>query len=304
MVHCSIYFFFFFYQFFSKKKKDLIILNTRRNHPTILTENDIELQQQQQNQLLGEMIEGNSQNRRMKSSIVLGEENEPDVIYSSTLLEEPLRLGIMSSLRSKRKLRLFTLLRHPIQQSYSLFQYVITATWEPSYFPDLSGMTLKEVLQHPSILGDNFVTRTLTNTPLDHPLTEQKYHMAEEILRTKFLIGFVEELPESWFRIQNAFQWENIAGAQECADNILWRNHVQHQQQQQQYRHEFVLSPQSEEWSLLERINEYDLRLYNAARTIFEEQTHLFYTPEEIIFPSPWDVASSKGMTWLQYWTS
>ena len=38
--------------------------------------------------------------------------------------------------------------------------------------------------------------------------------------------------------------------------------------------------------------------------TIFEEQTHLFYTPEEIIFPSPWDVASSKGMTWLQYWTS
>lgn len=219
---------------------------------------------------------------------LLQSDEYPDIIYSSSLYSNTLDLALDSASSTGRNLRLFTLIRHPIERSNSLFNYMISATWEPAYFPALAGMSLLEVVES-NLLGDNFLTRSLTNT-LDSsiPLSDEHLLLAEEVIRTKFLVGLVDEMDETWFRIRNAFGWSNRGGATECAENIIWRNNVQMNktppgsvQVGAWQTSSNKIEPNSSEWNILSRINEYDLRLYAKIRDIFAEQTDLFYSEEE-----------------------
>ena len=157
-------------------------------------------------------------------------------------------------------------------------------------------MSLEEVVDLGTVLQDNWITRTLADVAVAMEVRDEHVDKAAQVLRDKFLVCLVEEMEESWFRIRNAFGWDGSGGARECADNGIWRNYVEGHDYDNPYhdgdggdddyhkgnqRRREVL-PGSLEWNILEKINRYDLVLYERAKRIFREQDALFYTPVEM----------------------
>lgn len=159
--------------------------------------------------------------------------------------------------------RMFTMIRHPIDRVVSMFYYLQTATWESTFDPTLSKMTIEEYAKSGRV-EENWMTRFLVNKKSD-PLGPDDVILAREILRRKFLIGLLSRPVESMKRFQDYFGWTiNTPEQTQCVGNLL-RDGVN--------KHEHPpIERGGEAWNQLLKNNKYDLELYMYSVQLFEEQ--------------------------------
>ena len=167
--------------------------------------------------------------------------------------------------------RFFTVLREPVDRMVSLYYYRRMATWEPNYDEKIKDMPIEEFV---TTSGENWMVRTLTGF-MSGQLELAHLNAAKEILRTKFLIGLVEEKTESFRRFEEFFGWRFPSPvAQTCKNNMIyfeWHSRNPH-------------PPLEEDDPLVTKIrdlNKFDAALYEYARQLFQEQEALFWDARE-----------------------
>lgn len=166
--------------------------------------------------------------------------------------------------------RLFTLFRHPIHRAVSLFYYTQDMVWRRGNVKDLMDITIEEYFKG-GMGENNWMTRFLANAR-NKVLTEDDLDVAKEVLRRKCLVGLLSQKGESMSRFLKYFKWDkHVKGEkeQECLDKNLdygWP---------QKHRHQEV-EEGSEVWNLVVQMNTFDLQLYEYAKELFKEQSHLF----------------------------
>lgn len=185
------------------------------------------------------------------------------------LVVSPLPHDVTSKLFLKQhKGRCFTIFRDPIDRVVSLFYYLQNASHEPTYNPALREMTLDEYVTS-NLAETNFVSRTLIDK-MEAPLAEEDFLMAKEVLRTKCLVGLLDDLEESVRRFDLYFGFGQSAQPDPiCIMKYLKAGSNRHS-------HPSVPPPDSPTYQVLQRSNHMDVRLYQYARELFVDQAHIF----------------------------
>uniref|UniRef100_A0A7S2E7J6 Sulfotransferase domain-containing protein n=1 Tax=Ditylum brightwellii TaxID=49249 RepID=A0A7S2E7J6_9STRA len=189
--------------------------------------------------------------------------------------------------------QLFTIMRHPIHTSVSLFYYLSYAKWEQFYNPEFGNMTLYEYASssgsnsdgHAAMI-DNWLVRYLSHEERGE-ISIWHLNFAKEMLETKFVIGLFDHLEESIFRFQYYFGWNHDnhnssssgggnhtamtkAKKTQCVCNSMKRHFNQHE-------HAEIVEG-SDEWNLLLEKNKYDMELYEFAIDLYERQGNTIFT--------------------------
>jgi hypothetical protein len=154
-----------------------------------------------------------------------------DVIFTPLLLESAESLFVnngnsknnddsaTSTGTSSRKGRMFALFRHPVQRVTSIFYYLQSATWEPTYNPEYAQWTLFDYANSP-YCESNWMVRSLVRK-MTGPLNPEDVLIAQEILRRKCLVGLMEDMEESIRRFHSLYfrprYFENNANEEENA---------------------------------------------------------------------------------------
>ena len=170
--------------------------------------------------------------------------------------------------------RLFTVFRHPIERAVSMFNYLPVATWEKSYRPEMKNWTLEQYATS-NVVENNWLTRFLSGKPAG-VLTDQDLEAAKEVLANKFIIGLMDQMPESMERFEKFFQFKYRVqpGAQErCRQNYVTNGANVNVQKKKEKK---KLAPGDKDWKLLAKQNQYDLQVYEYARQLFGEQESMF----------------------------
>ena len=166
---------------------------------------------------------------------------------------------------SHHKGRLFALFRNPVDRVVSLYYFLRMPDQEAIVGLNVRDMSLE---QFATDISENWMVRSLTNT-MTGPLTEEHLMIAKEILRTKFLIGLLDEKTESLRRIESYFGWKLPSRvSQTCKNNMFYF------EPQSKNVHE-RLDPQSKEYALLAQRNQFDMDLYEYAVDLFDTQKTL-----------------------------
>jgi hypothetical protein len=155
--------------------------------------------------------------------------------------------------------RMLTIFRHPVERAVSMFYF-----WRER--PEYTGESNLELFAKSSMVENNWMTRFLSNK-MAGELTLEDEAIAKEILRTKALIGLLERKHESLRRFRLYFGWNVVD--EECDEKLLnwgWSGN----------NHYSSVQEGSEVWSLLMEQNTFDMRLYDYAKILFEEQARLF----------------------------
>uniref|UniRef100_A0A7S2E747 Sulfotransferase domain-containing protein n=1 Tax=Trieres chinensis TaxID=1514140 RepID=A0A7S2E747_TRICV len=175
--------------------------------------------------------------------------------------------------------RMFALLRHPVERAVSMYYYRQYATWEPTYEPCLSEMTVLEYARNPRFVEGNWMVRTLTDKMVGE-VTREDLEAAKEILRRKCLVGIVDgssegggRMAESVRRFDAYFGFSAGPGEKKvCTDNLLHDRGV-HGEGRGSNKHSHPhYGPESPEWKALAKAHELDMELYQYAEGLFEVQ--------------------------------
>ena len=164
--------------------------------------------------------------------------------------------------------RMFTTIRHPIERAVSMFHYLSVADWEPTYDPDLAFVNV-EMYARSDRVENNWMVRFLTGE-LTGDLTERHLDVAKELLRSYCVVGLMEEKAESLRRFESylGFAYRGPEG-RDCRDKFL------HWDYGNKHEHPTV-EEGSTAWNLLYHKNELDMKLYEYALEVFQEQGQLF----------------------------
>jgi len=163
----------------------------------------------------------------------------------------------------ERKGRLFTVMRHPVRTSESLFYYLGYATWERFYKKEYANMTIEEYATSPMLM-DNWMTRYLTREETG-TLTEKHVELATQILAQKCVVGLINELDETIMRLQHYFGWKVSKEAPNCLNYYL------HEHKMNVHKHKQVKEG-SHDWNVLAERSRFDIQVYENALSIFKEQ--------------------------------
>jgi hypothetical protein len=184
------------------------------------------------------------------------------------LVVSPLPHDVTSKLfRNEQRGRCFTIFRDPLERVVSLFYYLQTASHEPTYNPALKDMTLDEYV-HSDLVESNFISRTLLDK-MEAPLAEEDFLILKEVLRTKCLVGLLDQLQESVRRFDLYFGFgESSNPNPTCTEKYLKTGTNRHAHPS--------LPPESPTYQELGRKNHMDIRLYQYARELFAKQATIF----------------------------
>ena len=195
----------------------------------------------------------------------------PNVMFTPLLLDASTYL-----LSPQRKGRMFAIFRHPISRVTSIFYYLQSATWEPTYNPAYASMTIDDYASSP-YCESNWMVRSLRNK-MTGPLTVDDYHIAKVILHQKCIIGLLDYMEESVIRFHSYFKFNT---PYEDALNCAIRNFAikesgggggsKGKQNAGRTNHP-MLDTNSATYKLLEQKNMLDIRLYEYAKELFIEQ--------------------------------
>lgn len=157
---------------------------------------------------------------------------------------------------------MFAIFRHPVERVVSIFYYLQGATWEPTYNPEYASWTIDDYA-HSEVCESNWMVRSLTNK-MTGPLTPDDFFIAKEVLRKKCLIGLMEGMEESIIRFHAYFKLGD-ENALECSRNqFATKGSNSHSHP--------ALDQGGETWAVLAKKNALDIRLYEYAQELFEEQ--------------------------------
>ena len=204
-------------------------------------------------------------------------------------------------------LRLFTIMRHPVDQAASAFYYLQDATWERTYAPETKGWTIAEYIEKGRYSKD-FMTRMLIDKRSERfhgELTEEDLQLAKNILREKVLIGLMTRMEESiarfdaYFNIQPRNDPETV---QNCKNNLFGHgssgtggngyeknfdkdakaNGPAVAPKTNSHKHPKVLEG-TDDWNLLADAHKWDMKLWDYAVELFEEQGRTLFSPDQMI---------------------
>jgi hypothetical protein len=169
---------------------------------------------------------------------------------------------------SRRRGRMFALFRHPVHRVVSIFYYLQSATWEPTYDPIYATWTIDEYARS-EYCESNWMVRTLVNK-MTGPLEPEDVQVAMEILKRKCLVGLMEDMEGSVSRFHDYFRFRT---PYRDALNCSRRNYATKGGNAGQNGHAHpTLDPNGEAYAILERKNMLDVRLYDYARELYAEQ--------------------------------
>lgn len=174
--------------------------------------------------------------------------------------------------------RFFTMLREPVERIQSLFYYRRVATWEKTYDPRIKDLSLLDFVLTSG--EENWMVRTLTGYK-SGPLEIAHLNAAKEILRSKFLIGLLEDKTESFRRFEEYFGWKFPSPVSQTCKNSMyyfeWHSGNPHPS----------LEKEDQVYKKIITMNEWDVALYEYAQQLFQEQQALF-----------WNMKDGSELTW------
>ena len=180
----------------------------------------------------------------------------PDLDLVSTPYLYDAADGLFNSVNRGRMLTMF---RHPVERAISMFYY-----WREQ--PGYSGEFELEMFAKSPMVENNWMTRFLSNK-MAGELSIDDEALAKEILRTKTLVGLLERKHESLRRFRLFFGWDVVN--ENCDEKLLnwgWSGNSNYS----------PIQEGNEVWSLLMDQNTFDMRLYEYAKMLFEDQASLF----------------------------
>jgi len=189
-----------------------------------------------------------------------------DVVFSPFVHE------VADMFTPRYKGRMAALFRHPVERAASLFYYLQYASWEIHYEPEMKNWSMQQFAtsrkcppnwtmwmllgQGKHITGDN----------------EKDLELSKAILRQKVLIGLTSQMEESFERFDKYFDFDDGSGvAKMCSSALLSKGNGKNI-----HIHPKIV-PGGEDWKILASINEWDIKLYEYAVHLFEEQADMFY---------------------------
>jgi hypothetical protein len=181
------------------------------------------------------------------------------------IIISPLFIDVVERLFSpKYKGAVFTIMRHPVERSISMFHYLKEAYWEPTYRPEFKNWTLMDYVRRPDMDAD-WMVRFLVNkpgNPEDVPLTRQDLERAKIIVRDKIWVGFLDDMEGSIEAFGRKFGWSKISHFTQCVHDLSHGGANKN--------HHDAVSPKSQEWKELEDVHALDIELYNYAREFWK----------------------------------
>lgn len=176
--------------------------------------------------------------------------------------------------------RAFLILRDPIERAASVYYHRVKTVGDI----DASIITLEEYAKGNGI-ENNWMTRFLTNR-MAGELTKEDLDQAKEILKVKFLIGFLDDLEESLYRIMKFNGWaissedDNAKMNQEdCIHDLITRGGVWSSSRWNDYEYE-VPKRGTQAHALIAWQTQFDSKLYSYAKDLFDMQTKEWGTKE------------------------
>jgi hypothetical protein len=198
----------------------------------------------------------------------LGPSGVADVVVSSYLQEGA------SIFDADHRGRVFVMLRNPVDRAVSMYHYMVQER------PEMADVSLQEFAKGQGI-ENNWMVRFIVNQ-MEGELDKSKLELAKQVMKEKMFIGFVDEKEESIKRFQAYTGWDArgetmgesfMEDAEDCISNVLSVG--------------VNVSPPyelpkkgSQEWALITHQTQYDLKLYDFALELFDEQTKKFGTKE------------------------
>ena len=153
--------------------------------------------------------------------------------------------------------RVFSILRHPFARELAKYKYLVSTEIIPETMTFLDWINSGE--GQTAYERHNNLVRILTNEPMKD-LTPDHIDAAKEVIRRKLIIGFADNLDESFQRFAQYFGWP-VGTRLDC---------VQHFRRFAEYA-----VPNDVEAAALAHTQWADLELYEYALSIFEEQSVL-----------------------------
>ena len=219
---------------------------------------------------------------------LIGPDQQPHVDFISSS-EFPFASRMLFS--PTHKARMFALFRDPIDRAVSKFYYLQKATWEPTYNKRWARMSLKEWASRDR--GDsNWMVRYLTGKSPREAVTNEDLELAKDIVRTKFVVGLMDEFDESVHRFNMLLGIdESDPKNQQCIDEYTSKGEDKHSDRNavkivkknnwNSYSHPNA-EVGSDAWNSLARIHEFDLSLYQFVVTLFEKQQGMFQSAPSV----------------------
>lgn len=167
----------------------------------------------------------------------------------------------------EHKGRMFTLMRDPVERTVSLFYYLQTADWEPTYNPALKELSITQFLNDRHLFVDNFMTRQLVGKSGRHiELTREDLEAAKSLLSRKMLVGLSTEFQASLERFSSYFGWDKNEACLSRLTSGGGKNRNAHP----------TLEEGSGLWKQVTHVNRFDVALFEYAKRLFDQQALLF----------------------------
>lgn len=181
----------------------------------------------------------------------------PDVIISGDMH------GTLDLFNNLNRARLFAVFRNPIERAISKYYADLASD------PDVAGMSLTQyVRQGAHRVQNNYLTRHLSGR-YGGKLEVFHLDVAREFLRRKFVVGLARDLPATTNLFTHVYGWNNTAAimgmdnAEQCYQTIF--NALADSSPPS-------VDEGSEGWKLIVSQNWFDLKLYEYAEYLFQQQ--------------------------------
>lgn len=197
-----------------------------------------------------------------------------DIVFSPLLHE-----SLDNLFSREHRGRMFAMLRHPVDRVVSLFYYLQTADWEPTYNPIFKDMTIEEYANS-TYVEANWMVRSLINEWED-PITMDEFGQAKEILRRKCLVGLMSRWSESMDRFNKYFDFTLQYDGRDDNRDESGFHEKEYLECQERYSNKGgsnvhqhpKLEKDSDTYNLLKLKNGWDMELYRyIVEELFEEQ--------------------------------
>jgi len=163
--------------------------------------------------------------------------------------------------------RALVLFRHPVDRLVSKFYYSQIATWEKSFHPEWADMTLLEWAENVNN-ENNPLVKSLSGVSIEGTVRESDFRTAARNLRDRFVVGLMNQMEESVHR------FNIILGVDESeeANRLCMDEFFGHGVRKQNSNAHPQIKRDDPAYQVLAARNEFDIRLYEVAIDLFEEQ--------------------------------
>ena len=174
--------------------------------------------------------------------------------------------------------RCLTMIRHPIHRASALWHHKKRIGAK-----EVEGMTIEQYASSDKT-ESNWMTRVLTNA-LSGPIGNEHYEAAQQVLASKCLVGLLDDFDKSLERFAMFFHWlergdsittkssmrtgtKSLEDKQKCMSKLV-QNGVN--------RHTYKkVAPDSKAWRLFYERNRYDMKLWQVAKSMYEQQKSIY----------------------------